>query len=105
MDLCNLEPPVADVEALDKLNQTLKMMGDHADTVRTMWERATKAKPQNLDLQTRWFNHASELCDWKNAQKVSYRIDQNISFILSLFAFAWGNENLAYALLFCRGVE
>lgn len=81
MDLCNQEPPVSDVDALDMLYQTLKRIGGHEDTVRTMWERAAKVKPQNLELQTRWFNHASEQLDWKSAQKVSYRIDQMISFI------------------------
>lgn len=87
MELCNLEPPVSDIDALDMLQQTLKRMGDHEDTMRTIWERAAKVKPQQLELQTKWFNHSSERCDWKNAQKVSHSIDENISFILHLLAF------------------
>lgn len=86
MELCNLEPPISDLDALDMLQQTLKRMGNHEDTMRAIWERAAKAKPQQLELQTRWFNHSSERCDWKSAQKVSHSIYQNISFILHLLA-------------------
>lgn len=93
MDLCNLEPPISDVDALDMLHQTLKKIGGHEDTVRTIWERAAKVQPQKLELQTRWFNHCSERCDWKNAQKVSHRIDRNISFSLALLSFTRETEH------------
>lgn len=46
------------------------MMGDQADTVRALWEKASKAKPKDLDLQMRWFNLSFENDDWKSAQKV-----------------------------------
>ncbi|KAK2753596.1 hypothetical protein FQN54_007373 [Arachnomyces sp. PD_36] len=77
IELCNSEPPVSDIDALDMLHQTLKRIGGHDDTVRTIWERAAKAKPQKIELHTRWFNHASEGCDWKNAQKAAMSLQNN----------------------------
>lgn len=46
-------------------------MDGQADTMRSLWEKAAKAKPQDLDLQMRWFTYAFEGDDWKSAQKVS----------------------------------
>lgn len=100
MDLCNLEPPVSDVEALDMLHQTLNRIGGREDTMRSIWERAAKVKPQNLELQTRWFNYSSEGCDWKNAQKVSHSIDQNIPFILHLEFFYQGVGSIERSIRF-----
>lgn len=70
LDLCKAEPPATDLDTLDILYQTLKRMGDQAETMRTLWERASKAKPQDLDLQMKWFTDAFEGDDWKSAQKV-----------------------------------
>ncbi|GAB1191620.1 hypothetical protein APSETT444_000800 [Aspergillus pseudonomiae] len=69
LDLCKAEPPATDLDTLDILYQTLKRMGDQAETMRTLWERAAKAKPQDLELQMRWFTYAFEGDDWKSAQK------------------------------------
>jgi N-terminal acetyltransferase B complex non-catalytic subunit len=68
--LCKAEPPATDLDTLDILYQTLKKMGDQDETIRTLWEKASKAKPQELELQMRWFTHAFEGDDWKSAQKV-----------------------------------
>jgi N-terminal acetyltransferase B complex non-catalytic subunit len=39
--------------------------------MRSLWEKAAKAKPQDLEVQLRWFSYAFEGDDWKSAQKVS----------------------------------
>lgn len=39
-------------------------------TIHTLWERAAKAKPRDLEIQSRWFSNAVEVGDWKVAQKV-----------------------------------
>ncbi|EGC45638.1 cytoskeleton organization protein [Histoplasma capsulatum var. duboisii H88] len=69
LELCRTEPPVSDIEALNILYTTLKGLDEHVETTRAIWERATKAKPQALDIQLRWFNLALEKGDWKTAQK------------------------------------
>ena len=38
--------------------------------MRGIWEKAAKAKPQDLEIQVRWFAYAFESDDWKSAQKV-----------------------------------
>ncbi|KAB8199981.1 N-acetyltransferase B complex non catalytic subunit-domain-containing protein [Aspergillus parasiticus] len=77
LDLCKAEPPATDLDTLDILYQTLKRMGDQAETMRTLWERASKAKPQDLDLQMRWFTYAFEGDDWKSAQKAAMTLQNN----------------------------
>ncbi|KAB8246836.1 N-acetyltransferase B complex non catalytic subunit-domain-containing protein [Aspergillus flavus] len=77
LDLCKAEPPATDLDTLDILYQTLKRMGDQAETMRTLWERASKAKPQDLDLQMRWFTDAFEGDDWKSAQKAAMTLQNN----------------------------
>lgn len=39
--------------------------------MRGLWEKAAKAKPQDLEIQMRWFTYAFEGDNWKSAQKVS----------------------------------
>ncbi|KAE8351475.1 N-acetyltransferase B complex non catalytic subunit-domain-containing protein [Aspergillus coremiiformis] len=77
LDLCKGEPPATDLDTLDILYQTLKRMGDQAETMRTLWEKASKAKPQDLDLQMRWFTYAFEGDDWKSAQKAAMTLQSN----------------------------
>lgn len=46
-------------------------MADQEDAKRSLWEKAAKAKPQELEIQMRWFTYSFENDDWKSAQKVS----------------------------------
>ena len=46
-------------------------MMDQEEIRRCLWEKAAKAKPQELEIQMRWFTYAFENNDWKSAQKVS----------------------------------
>jgi N-terminal acetyltransferase B complex non-catalytic subunit len=39
-----------------------------------LWEKAAKTKPQDLQVQLRWFTYAFEGGNWKSAQKVSFPI-------------------------------
>ncbi|KAL2852865.1 N-acetyltransferase B complex non catalytic subunit-domain-containing protein [Aspergillus pseudoustus] len=75
--LCKAEPAVTDLDTLDILHETLQRMGGHDDTMRSIWERAAKAKPQDLDIQTRWFEYAFEKDDWKSAQKAAMSLQNN----------------------------
>ncbi|KAL2001097.1 hypothetical protein VTN02DRAFT_2229 [Thermoascus thermophilus] len=69
--LCHADdPPTTDLDTLDILTQTLRRLDGHEATVRALWERAAKAKPQDLEVQMRWFTDAFEGGDWKSAQKV-----------------------------------
>jgi len=70
LELCNLEPPVTDIDALNMLHNTLKKLDNHTETARAIWQKAAKATPQQLEIQLRWFTYASEAGDWKTAQKV-----------------------------------
>ena len=71
LELCNAEPPTTDLDTLDILFKTLKLMGGQAETKSSIWEKAAKAKAQDIELQMRWFTYAFEGNDWKSAQKVS----------------------------------
>lgn len=71
LELCKAEPPATDLETLDILEQTLGRMNGQEDIKRSLWERAAKAKPQDLEIQMRWFTYSFEADDWKSAQKVS----------------------------------
>ncbi|KAL2833431.1 N-acetyltransferase B complex non catalytic subunit-domain-containing protein [Aspergillus cavernicola] len=77
LDLCKAEPAVTDLETLDILYETLQKIGGHEDTMRNIWERAAKAKPQIRDIQTRWFTYAFEGDDWKSAQKAAMSMQNN----------------------------
>jgi N-terminal acetyltransferase B complex non-catalytic subunit len=44
-------------------------------TVRALWEKAAKTRPQELEIQSKWFSMAFEADDWKTAQKVSLELD------------------------------
>lgn len=70
LQLCKADPAVTDLDTLDILYETLQKMGENEETMRSIWERAAKAKPQLRDIQTKWFNIAFEGDDWKSAQKV-----------------------------------
>lgn len=74
LELCKAEPPATDLETLDILQQTLEKMSDQEDTKRGLWEKAAKAKPQELEIQMRWFTYAFENDDWKSAQKVCLEV-------------------------------
>ncbi|KAA8649097.1 hypothetical protein EYZ11_000689 [Aspergillus tanneri] len=77
LDLCKAEPPTTDLDTLDILCETLEAMGGHKDTVRDLWEKASKAKPQDLDLQMKWFTYAFDGDDWKSAQKAAMTLQNN----------------------------
>jgi N-terminal acetyltransferase B complex non-catalytic subunit len=70
LELCQLEPPVTDIDALNMLHNTLKKLDRYAEIARAIWQKAARAAPQQLEIQLRWFTHASEAGDWKTAQKV-----------------------------------
>jgi hypothetical protein len=70
LDLCKRDPPATDLDTIETLHQTLERQDGHEDTMRGLWERAAKAKPQDLEVQTTWFSYAFEGDDWKSAQKV-----------------------------------
>ncbi|KAK2788459.1 hypothetical protein FQN53_003605 [Emmonsiellopsis sp. PD_33] len=77
LELCRLEPPVSDLDALNMLYDTLKDLEDHAETARGIWQKAAQAKPQELDVQLRWFTLASDAGDWKTAQKAAMSLQNN----------------------------
>lgn len=55
-------------------------MSEQEDTKRSLWEKAAKAKPQDLEIQMRWFTYAFENDDWKSAQKVRLDLQEDIYF-------------------------
>jgi hypothetical protein len=55
--------------------------------MRTLWEKAAKAKPRDLEIQTRWFTNAFEDGDWKSAQKVRFLCYQSVSYPTTLTDF------------------
>ncbi|KAL5003894.1 N-acetyltransferase B complex non catalytic subunit-domain-containing protein [Aspergillus recurvatus] len=77
LQLCNADPAVTDLDTLEMLYETLQKMGGHEETMRSIWERAAKAKPQLRDIQTRWFDYAFEGDDWKSAQKAAMSLQNN----------------------------
>ncbi|PGH30405.1 hypothetical protein GX50_06841 [[Emmonsia] crescens] len=77
LELCRTEPPVSDIDALNMLYTTLRSLGEHAETARAIWQKAAKTKPQALDIQLRWFTLASEMGDWKTAQKAAMSLQNN----------------------------
>ncbi|KAL5342593.1 N-acetyltransferase B complex non catalytic subunit-domain-containing protein [Aspergillus crustosus] len=77
LQLCKADPAVTDLDTLDVLYETLKKMGGQEETIRIIWERAAKAKPQVRDIQTRWLNLAFEGDDWKSAQKAAMSLQNN----------------------------
>ncbi|GES62553.1 cytoskeleton organization protein [Aspergillus terreus] len=77
LELCNADPPTTDLDTLDILYQTLQKMGGQDETMRNIWEKAAKAKSQDLDLQLRWFTYAFEGDDWKSAQKAAMTLQNN----------------------------
>ncbi|GJP87757.1 cytoskeleton organization protein [Aspergillus niger] len=72
LELCKAEPPTTDLDTLDILHETLERMPNHADTLRSIWEKASKANSKDLDIQMRWFEYAFEGDDWKSAQKSNF---------------------------------
>ncbi|KAL1987664.1 hypothetical protein VTN96DRAFT_2905 [Rasamsonia emersonii] len=77
LEICNLEPPTTDLDTLDILHQTLQKLDGHEATMRGLWEKAAKAKPQDLEVQMRWFTYAFEDGDWKSAQKAAMSLQNN----------------------------
>jgi len=76
LELCNAEPPTTDLDTLQKMFRTLQKLDGHGETRSRLWERAAKAKPQDLEIQLEWFTTSFESNDWKSAQKVSSKILQ-----------------------------
>lgn len=68
--MCNAEPPTTDLDTLHKLLGTLNKLDGHAEIRSSLWEKAARAKPQDLEIQLEWFKSAFESDDWKSAQKV-----------------------------------
>ncbi|KAI9368067.1 N-acetyltransferase B complex non catalytic subunit-domain-containing protein [Aspergillus egyptiacus] len=77
LELCKAEPAVTDIDTLDILYETLQKIGGQEETMRSIWERAAKAKPQVRDIQMRWFTYAFEKDDWKSAQKAAMSLQSN----------------------------
>ncbi|KAK2882734.1 hypothetical protein FQN49_000046 [Arthroderma sp. PD_2] len=77
LQLCSSTPPVSDLEALNILHDTLNEIGGHGDIARALWQNAAKAKPQDLEIQLRWFRVASDVGDWKTAQKAAMSLQNN----------------------------
>ncbi|KAF3481657.1 uncharacterized protein GIQ15_04416 [Arthroderma uncinatum] len=77
LQLCSSTPPVTDLEALNILQDTLNEVGGHGDTARALWQNAAKAKPQDLEVQLRWFRVSSDAGDWKTAQKAAMSLQNN----------------------------
>ncbi|PGH15870.1 hypothetical protein AJ80_05401 [Polytolypa hystricis UAMH7299] len=77
LELCRTEPPVTDIDALDMISRTLEGEDQYTGTARETWQKAAKAKPQELDIQLRWFNLACEVGDWKTAQKAAMSLQSN----------------------------
>ncbi|KAH2468832.1 hypothetical protein KXW63_008960 [Aspergillus fumigatus] len=77
LELCKLEPPTTDLDTLEILQETLQKIGGQEDTMRSLWEKAAKAKPQDLEVQLRWFSYAFEADDWKSAQKAAMSLQSN----------------------------
>ncbi|KAL4890899.1 N-acetyltransferase B complex non catalytic subunit-domain-containing protein [Aspergillus ambiguus] len=77
LELCNAEPPTTDLDTLEILYETLQKVGGQEVTMRNMWEKAAKAKSQDLDLQLKWFTYAFEGDDWKSAQKAAMSLQNN----------------------------
>ncbi|PKX93059.1 MDM20/NAA25 family protein [Aspergillus novofumigatus IBT 16806] len=77
LELCKLEPPTTDLDTLEILQETLQKIGGQEDTMRSLWEKAAKAKPQDLEVQLRWFSYAFEGDDWKSAQKAAMSLQSN----------------------------
>ncbi|KAH8428707.1 MDM20/NAA25 family protein [Aspergillus melleus] len=77
LDLCKVDPPATDLDTLDILYESLQKIGGQADAMRSIWERASKAKPQDLDLQMKWFELAFDGDDWKSAQKAAMTLQSN----------------------------
>ncbi|KAI3006216.1 hypothetical protein CBS147346_3844 [Aspergillus niger] len=77
LELCKAEPPTTDLDTLDILHETLERMPNHADTLRSIWEKASKANSKDLDIQMRWFEYAFEGDDWKSAQKAAMALQSN----------------------------
>ncbi|KXG52587.1 N-acetyltransferase B complex, non-catalytic subunit [Penicillium griseofulvum] len=75
--LCNVDPPISDLDSLDILHRTLQKMDDHTELRSAIWERAAKAKPQDHALQMRWFMFGYEAGDWKSAQKAAMSLQKN----------------------------
>ncbi|KAL1958769.1 hypothetical protein VTO42DRAFT_3888 [Malbranchea cinnamomea] len=77
LELCRTKPPITDINALELLQNTLGEVEEHTATARAIWENAAKAKPQDWDLQLRWFDLATEAGDWKTAQKAAMSLQNN----------------------------
>ncbi|KAJ5194007.1 N-acetyltransferase B complex non-catalytic subunit [Penicillium cf. griseofulvum] len=75
--LCNVDPPISDLDSLDILHRTLQKMDDHTELRSAIWERAAKAKSQDHALQMRWFMFGYEAGDWKSAQKAAMSLQKN----------------------------
>ncbi|PYI06608.1 hypothetical protein BO78DRAFT_343164 [Aspergillus sclerotiicarbonarius CBS 121057] len=77
LELCKTEPPTTDLDTLDILHETLERIPGHEDTLRSIWEKASKANPRELDIQMRWFDYAFDGDDWKSAQKAAMALQSN----------------------------
>ncbi|CEJ59380.1 hypothetical protein PMG11_08005 [Penicillium brasilianum] len=77
LELCKAEPPTTDIDTLDILFKTLQKLDGQDATRSNLWERAAKAKPQDLEIQGRWFTYAFESNDWKSAQKAAMSLQKN----------------------------
>ncbi|KAI1942769.1 hypothetical protein LOZ66_001176 [Ophidiomyces ophidiicola] len=88
LQLCNSHPTITDIDALDMLQNTLGGLDVHAETLRTVWQNAAKAMPQDEDIQAKWFTLASEAGDWKTAQKAAMGLQINFPKVRKYYFWA-----------------
>ncbi|KAI5309023.1 hypothetical protein KEM55_004273 [Ascosphaera atra] len=77
LELCRADPPVTDLDALDLLYESLRDGDEYKEASQLVWERAAKAKPQDIDIHLRWFTNAMDAGDWKTAQKAAMSLQFN----------------------------
>ncbi|KAL1972383.1 hypothetical protein VTN31DRAFT_6797 [Thermomyces dupontii] len=76
-EITKLDPPITDLDTLELLHSSLREIPGFEDTVRTLWEKAAKAKPQDVKIQSAWFSRAFDAGDWKAAQKAAMSLQVN----------------------------
>lgn len=77
LQLCRRKEPVLNFDAINQLQDSLKLLKLERDEGAKLWERAVVANPYDEDLITTWLNDAVSKSDWASAQKVSTTYPRN----------------------------
>ncbi|WEW61277.1 hypothetical protein PRK78_006767 [Emydomyces testavorans] len=88
LELCSSKPAITDIGALEMLQSTLAGADEHSETLRALWYTAAKTKPQDEDIQLRWFTLASEAGDWMTAQKAAMSLQVNFPKVRKYYFWA-----------------